>query len=431
MGLITINETRDKYLDILFENVLTVYEDVQGSKIFVSYDGKDFHIRTKSVNNDPMNVVELSLQKYYNKAINYLYSLDERVKSLLPKSWFFCFEYFPDEEPAHIKYDREPKNNLILTGIVKGKKKKEFKYNLEELIEFSNLLEVDVLPVIFHGKLNEAQKNAIFYFLNTSQEDLEYIFAEQNFAKYFYMVLDPTHKHSFLMNDDNFQENIHRLIIRIGNDDYKFEILNPMYERNSELVKTNFSDIYSLIILNFLNFIQTIDINGLKLSGKTRGMLYIDLICRLYNMYMNENKEDLKDFDIDIPIFFNKEKFRVNVDIIQNSLTREYINEDAVFEYIFKCVLGSFNKKKNKRIGIFTDKAIELFNNQVDIIDKKIDHELGRSHEDDLRKSSLMDFDKYLDKKYDKDGEGKSYPDLYTEFIPDEEPKDKKKVLKK
>lgn len=428
MNLITINESNDTYIELLFNNILTIYEDVQGSKIFVNYDGKDFHIRTKSVNNDPMNIVDLSLQKYYNKAINHLYSLDQRILSLIPKNWFFCFEYFPDIQPAHIEYNRTPKNNLILTGIIKGKKKKKFDYNLEELIEFSDLLDVDVLPVIFHGKLNESQKKMIRYFLKTSYDDLEYIFDEENFSEFFYKLLDPTHTHSFLMEEGNFQNNIQRLIIRIGNDNYKFEILNPTYEKNSELVKTIFSDVYSVIILNFLSFCSSIDIEKLNLSGITRAAIYRDLICRLYNMYMNENSEELENFDIDIPTFFSKEKFRVNVDIIQNTLTKEYINTNRVFEYIFKCVLGSFNKKKKKKVGVFNESNLELFNQFVEKIDEKLDFEIGRKKDSDIQKGRLMPFDKYLEIEIDKDAEGKTYPDLYTEFIPDTVSKKKNKT---
>ena len=428
MNLITINESNDTYTELLFNNILTIYEDVQGSKIFVNYDGKDFHIRTKSVNNDPMNIIDLSLQKYYNKAINYLYSLDQRVLSLIPKNWFFCFEYFPDIQPAHIEYNRTPKNNLILTGILKGKKKKKFDYNLEELIEFSNLLDVDVLPVIFHGKLNENQKKMIRYFLKTSYDDLEYIFDEENFAEFFYKLLDPTHTHSFLMEEGNFQNNIQRLIIRIGNDNYKFEILNPTYEKNSELVKTNFSDVYSVIILNFLSFCSSIDIEKLNLSGNTRAAIYRDLICRLYNMYMNENREELENFDIDIPTFFSKEKFRVNVDIIQNPLTKEYINTNRVFEYIFKCVLGSFSKKKKKKVGLFNESNLQLFNQFVEKIDEKLDFEIGRKKDSNIQKGRLIPFDKYLEIEIDKDAEGKTYPDLYTEFIPDTVSKKKSKT---
>jgi hypothetical protein len=427
MGLKTLNNTGDTFIDEIFDDVITIYEDVQGSKLLVRYDGDNFEFRAKSINNDPISLVDLSLQKYYNKAINFFYGLDDRVKKLLPKKWHFCFEYFPDEQPAHIEYKKSPKNNLILTGIVKGKK---FKYSIEELLEFSNLFDVDPLPIIFHGKLNQKQKEGIKYFLHTSKEDLEYIFGDQNFAFFFYKLLDPTHKHSFLMDENEYQPNLQRLIIRTNSNDYRYEVLNPLYKKSSETIDTDFTDIYSLILLNFLSYIQNINLDDIKLSGVSYDEVYLNLISRLYNMYMNDMSEELDEFQFDIPKFFNKEKFKINIDFITNQLTQKYISENQRFEYIFKCILGSFRDKKKKAIGIFTKNSLLLFNNFIENINKRINLHLNKVKEDELRNSQLMNFGDYYNFKYDTDGEGKVYPDVYTEFETPSEDKKKKKSKK-
>jgi spore coat polysaccharide biosynthesis predicted glycosyltransferase SpsG len=49
------------------------------------------------------------------------------------------------------------------------------------------------------------------------------------------------------------------------------------------------------------------------------------------------------------------------MELIPNKLTKQIISENKKFEYIFKVILGSFNKKKKKPIGIFTDKTIQIF----------------------------------------------------------------------
>ena len=422
--LITLNNTGDKFLEDIFDDLLTVYEDIQGSKILVRWDGTNFEFRTKSVNNDPMSLVDLSLQKYYNKAINFFYELDKHVLSLLPKNWHFVFEYFPDNQPAHIEYTKQPKNSLILTGIVKGKK---FKYSIEEILEFSNLFDCDPLPIIFHGKLNQSQKEGIKYFLHTSADDLEYIFGDKNFAFFFYKLLDPTHKHSFLMEDGDYQPNIQRLIIRTNENDYKYEVLNPLYQKSSSTVQTDFTEIYTLILLNFLSYTQNIDVDDIKLSGSKKDSIYINLISKLYNMYMNDTSEELEGFEFEIPKFFNKDKFKINVDFIKNQLTKKYIEQNDRFEYIFKCVLGSFRHKKPKAIGVFTDNSLVLFNNFIDKIDEVIDTYLNKIKEDQLRNSQLMDYGDYHKFKYDVDGAGEVYPDVYTEFVPDDNDKKKGK----
>ena len=43
-------------------------------------------------------------------------------------------------------------------------------------------------------------------------------------------------------------------------------------------------------------------------------------------------------------------------------MTKDYLEQDPKLEYIFKIILGSFNKKRKKAIGIFTDNTVKLFN---------------------------------------------------------------------
>ncbi len=194
-NLKTLNDLENtELLNSMFSNDITVFEDIQGSKIWVNWNGKDFTIKAKSINSDSINLIDLAMQNYYNPAIKYLDSLDNRVKSLLNKKWWFCFEYFPDNQPANIEYDKLPKNGLVLTSIYKSGK---YEFNIEEIDEYSRLMNVDMIPVIFQGKLTERMIEAIKYFLNTSEEDLEYVFGDKSFAFFFYKILNPLSENSF------------------------------------------------------------------------------------------------------------------------------------------------------------------------------------------------------------------------------------------
>jgi hypothetical protein len=411
--LITLNGmNNEEILSDLFNDEIFVYEDVQGSKIWVNWNGKEFEIRPKSISNEPINLIDLAMQNYYNPALNYLNSLDERVKSLLNRKWWFCFEYFPDNQPANIEYNRVPKNQLVLSSINKSGK---YEFLIDELDEYSRLLEVDVIPVIYQGKLTEGMKEAIKYFIHTSEEDLDYIFGEKSFAYFFYKVLNPKIDNSFLMDDD-FQKNIEKLIIRSKTKDISFEILNPLYKRISEENNTEFVEIYTLILVNFLNFCQSVNLEDIKLKGDKKDDIYIYLISKLFNVYVSEIKQDLLDFDFVVPEFFDKDKFKINVELIKNKLTKDYIQEDEKLEYIFKVVLGSFNKRRKKPIGIFTENTVKLFNKFVDDIDTYISKYLNKLHEIELGRAGLLDFGDFFDIQYDQDGEGQVYPDVYSEF---------------
>jgi hypothetical protein len=410
--LIRLNSISDEQLSEIFSKEICVFEDVQGSKIYVNWNGKEFTIKPKSLSSDPINMIDLAMQKYYNHAVNYFNSLDSRVKGLLNKSWWFIFEYFPDNSPANIEYNRVPKNNLVLTSIAKGNK---FTYTVDEIEEYSRLFDVDSLPIVFKGKLSESAIEAIKYFLNTSEDDLEYVFGDKSFSFFFYKVLNPQIKNSFLMNDD-FQRNIEKLILRTEDNESSFELLNPLYSRLSDSNSTEFVEVYSLILVNFLNFCQSVHFDSIKLKGRKREEAYIYLICKLYNLYISEVKEDLLIFDFVVPDFFDKDKFRINTELITNKLTKQYIEEDSKLEYIFKIVLSSFNKKRKKPIGIFTDKTLETFNTFVGFIDKLIDTYLNKKSESDFVNKGLIDFSAFFDLKIDKDAEGDVYPDIYDEM---------------
>jgi len=419
-----LNDVQDeKYLEELLNNEIVIIEDIQGSKIFVNWDGENFIIKSKSINSDPINLVDLAMQNYYNFAIDFFEGFGDRIKGLMNKKWWFGFEYFPDTQPANIIYNRIPKNHLVLSSICKGNK---FSYTVEELDEYSRLFDTDVVPVIFKGILDEQAQEAIKYFLNTSEEDLEYVFGENSFAFFFYKLLNPNMEGSFLMGD-SYQENLEKLIIRTPSSDISFQILNPLYKKMSETNSTEFVEVYTLILVNFLNFCQSVDLSKIKISGNRRDEIYLYLICKMFNIYLSEIKEDLLNFDFIVPEFFDKDKFRINSELIPNKLTRNYIKEDKKIEYCFKVILGSFNKKRKKPLGIFTESTIDIFNRFVDLIQKKIDDHLNKKSEVELTKSGLVDFGEFFDIKYDTDSEDKVYPDVYKEIEAGAENKEKKK----
>ena len=425
MGKIkTLNGVENEnILDDIFNNEIIVHEDIQASKIWVNWDGDKFSIKPKSINNDVLNLIDLSLQNYYNPAINYFNNFDKRVKGLMPKKWWFCFEFFPDQMPANIEYQRMPKNGLVLTTISKSGK---FEYSLDELDEYTRLFNVDKLPIIFQGRLSDDMKEAITYFINTSEEDLLYVFGESSFAYFFYKILNPNSTNSFLM-EDRFQENLEKIVIKLKDKDLSFQILNPLYQRVSEENSTEFTEIYTLILVNFLTFCQTINLEDVKIKGKRRDELYVYLICKLFNMYISEVKDDLINFDFTVPQFFDKEKFKINVELIPNKLTKELIEENSKLEYIFKVILGSFNKKKKKPIGIFTENTVIIFNKFVDDIQTYLDNTLNKVREVQFKQAGLLDFGQFFEIEYDTDASGDVYPQVWDEIESGSEDKKGKK----
>jgi len=410
--LVRLNKIEGKsFLNRLKIEPIIIYEDVQGSKIFVKWTASGVEIRPKHHDAEPLNPIDLAVQKYYGKAYEYLTNLKPSIISLLRRGWQFCFEYFPDTQPAHVKYDIEPQNNLVLTCILKGRR---YIQDFEELAEYARVIGVDCLPVLFRGVLNEVQFDLIERFLSTSQHDLEYVFdTDSNFSHFFYSVLCPGSKSSFLMSDGNFQENSERLIIRFeDSDEINLALLNPMYKRGVDVDMTEHVEVYSLFLISFMEYCQLVDINTIKAEGETRGDIYLDILCKIFNKFITINLEQILEFEFDIPKFFREDKFKIDKDRIKNNITIQHIEVDPKIEYVFKVIVGSFQRKKSKPIGIFNETSVEVFNQIVDKIQNRIDEITRDARPETVLDRGTLTFDEYISA----DAAGHIYPDVYDKF---------------
>lgn len=418
----------EEFVKLLQDQEIVVMEDLQGSKIYVSYD-MDWIIRPKSPNGYAINMIDLAIQKYYKYAYAYLISLPAEVTNLLHSNWQFCFEYFPDEQPANIAYDRKPKNGLILTCICKYGK--YFSYDMEELKVFADLFNVETLPQIYKGKLSEKQLNAINYYLHTGERDIEFFYKQNSFAKFFYNVLNPQIQNSYLK--DGWQDNMEKIIIRFLNNhcEITLEILNPMYHKMQLKTDGEFSDVYSMLLFNFIQWLQTIDLGAIDVQGTSRDIIYINLMSKLYNMYIEKYNVDIKQFEFSVPTFFDKDKFKINQDLIQNKTTHSWINQNAKFEYVFKILLSSFQRERKKPIGVINEIVLVYYNRLVRKIQIRVEELLNWNHRLDQFSYQQKDLTQFPNIKWEEDSKGYSYPEIGGLFGNEEDQDKKKKVIKK
>jgi hypothetical protein len=103
-------------------------------------------------------------------------------------------------------------------------------------------------------------------------------------------------------------------------------------------------------------------------------------------------------------------------------------------EYVFKIVLGTYNRRRKKPIGIMTDGSVALFNQMVERIDKHLEDLLNINRDYRFQKIDLLNFADYFDMQFDKDADGEIYPDTSVKFEKEPETemlKGKKKGVKK
>lgn len=405
--------TSTQFLKLLTEQPIIVYEDIQASKIWCSFNKltKTWEIKPKSPNGIAINMVDLAYQKYYKYVYAFLISLPSEATDLLRQGFQFGFEYFPDNQPANIAYDKMPKNGLILTCICKYGK--YFSYDYNEIKTYADLFGVDTLPVLYKGQLSEKQLKAITFYLHTAPNDLDFLYNEISFTKFFYNLLCPNEKASFLKQDD-FNSNTEKIIIRFLNSDCELtlEILNTMYKRIEHKSESEFSDVYSVILFKFVEWLITQDISDIETSGNSRDLIYINLISKLFNNWMDKYEKNIIDFKFTIPVFFNQDKFKINQDFIHNKTTLDFINKNAKLEYAFKIILSSFQRERKKTIGIINDQALIHLNALIKKIQIKVEEMLNWNHKLSQFSYKQKDMSQFPNIKYDQDGDGYVYPDL-------------------
>jgi len=417
----------EEFINLISNQEIIIYEEVQGSKLWCNFVNGNWILRPKNINQNPINLIDLAMQKYYKWAWAYLLSLPDEVTDLLRPNMYFCFEYFPDEQPAHIKYERMPKNHLILTCICKYGK--TYSYNIEELNIYADLLGVETLPIIYKGKLSDKQLKSINFFLNTSEKDLQLFFKESNFAEFFYKILNPFVKNSYLKTS-GFQNNLEKIIIRYvnSNEESTLEILNPVYQKMILKSDTEYSEVYSILLFNFMQWILTIDLDEISISGTTREIVYINLISELYNMYIQKYEKNIIDFIFVVPQFFNTNKFRINQALIKNDKTLELINKHPKLEYVLKILLASFQKQHKKQIGIINDIALDNLNTITRKIQVRVEEQFNYNNK--LSNYAYMqDLSKFPNIKWEEDSKGYVYPEIDSLFVSNNT--DKKKLDKK
>lgn len=418
----------ENFIKLLTKEPIIVMEDVQGSKIWASYSAGDWTLRPKSVHQNPINMIDLAMQKYYKLAYTYLYALATEVTDLIRPNYSFGFEFFPDEQPGNIKYDKVPKNNLILTCICKYGK--QYIYDTDELKVWADLLGVETLPLIYKGKLGDKQIQAINHYLHTSPGDIDLLWNGVKFSEFFYKTLNPATTNSYL--SQNFNDNLEKIIIRFVKSNYEvtLEILNPMYQKMVLKSDAEFSDVYSILLFNFVQFMMGIDLKNIDISGTSRDRVYINLISKLYNMYISKYEKSITDFKFAVPKFFSQDKFRINQDLISNKTTLDYINKSIKLEYIFKIILGSFQRERKKPIGIINEIALEHLNRIVKKINIKVEEQFNYNQKLNIFTYKVKDMSDYPNIKYQRDDKGYVYYDIGSLFDSEETEHDKKKGKK-
>ena len=404
------------FIDDLFSREVVVSEKLNGMSFSFEKSFFDHSIYFyKRDQNTPISKIDRLLMKYYETPIDYIEKLAPIVLDEIPHGWRFGMEFFINQSPVYVSYNKLPKNSLILTHIIVKNEYGDVEKTIvekEELDYWSDLLGIEPPPIIFQGKLTDEQKNKINDFVNSPYDSLKNEHGTYSFARYILGILNPKLDSSFL--NDTLDETIEGVVFRFGAIDgtgefFTAKILDPMFEditKQNNLNKNSYlpTDIYGITILEVMNFILDKGIDSFEFEGDDPYDRYISYICSVFNHFIEENGEKYLGLDFQEPEFLKKPGFESNLGFIKNEKTKELIEGEQSYESLFKLILSGFRKIKKRSGGFFTKGAIEQFNLLVREISELLNEII-------IVESNIPSFDQFRKKKIPIKGKYKIIPE--------------------
>lgn len=366
-----------QFINDLFKDYLVVTEKLSGSSFSFKKNGEGISFY-KGKNHRPINLIDRTMMVYYEKPIRYIKTIVSKNLSSIPDNWMFCFQYFPNNSPGIITYDKLPKNNLVLSHISVTSPSGKVLKVIEDprvLNDWANALGVTALLPIFKGYLTEDQKKKISEFLDTPKEDQLEIFSTSSFAEYLISILNPSIQSTTLQAD--LKKPIESVIFKFYKSGTKQVVaaklidpytVNLMKEREPVELRKLPADINEIILLDLLAFIEERGIKKHEILGDTEDMRYIELVSNIFNDYVIKRGKDITKVDIEKAEFAKGDEFDLNVELIPSQRTKDILNENPRLKDLFKIMLGSLRKKRNvENAGnIMTPSVIGDFNKMVD-----------------------------------------------------------------
>jgi cytidyltransferase-like protein len=373
------NDTnRESFIDML-KNRVIVTEKISSPMFLVrrNTDGFEFF---KSSNSNKLTLVDRTIISLYEVAINYIQSLPGDIKKEMPTDWRFCFEYLPEVDASKIKYQNTPTNNLILNNIQQigenGKVKKTIN-DPEILNKWSNKLQVQSSTVIFDGYLSQQQRNELISILTMNNKEFsdkfDYLIEtddKTSFTSSIFKLFNPSISASALNPD--LESEIDGLILNFIDgrtmSSFKIEDFNRTYaiEDNKESSHT-----YQIAVTDFLEFLTQYDLDTIQLEEENADYRYITLMSVIFNDYIGKNAAKYIGVNFESAEFASANSFKLNTKYIKNEKTLKYASNEILAE-LFKMILSSFRKKRNKTSDLIDNDTMNGMNNIIDKISEKV-----------------------------------------------------------
>lgn len=346
----------ESYIKKILNQHILIQEKIDGTRLEIVKQPNGYFKFYKR--NIPISLIDRTIIKYYETGIEYLESIDRKN---IPNNWRFCFEYMIKPKTVDIKYDHIPKNNLILTDIYD--QDGVCIQNLDELNQWSDYLNVNKPAIIFSGNLDTDYKNRLIDYINNKPN-----FTNKEFLNLFNI------NHGLLHNDS--EGLVEGFLIRSGVSSINVEynkLLNPnmkplIDKKIKERKKRKTSDMVSIAILDFSEFVNSIDLSKYSLTYTSFHKNYISLICQIFKEYIKYNSFKYQNTDFGTASFARRPEYDINYKFINDHEIKTLLEFDVTYKDLFKIVLGTFKKKNRKFNNIYNEHSIISIDKSIEKI---------------------------------------------------------------
>lgn len=354
-----------KFIEDLFSSSAYITEKIDGSRFAFEKTNNELEY-FKRDGKTPINMVDRTVMKYYESAIAHIESLS---LSSIPSGIRFGFEYFANNNPGSIVYDKIPQNGLILTDISKGS---TLDTNIDTLSKYAKQLKVSPPPVIHNGSLNKTQKEQLTDFLTTEWDDLIKKFKTESFTTYIISILNPKLKNTAL--NIGTAKPIEGIVFSFDKGDtfVNTKVVDPLYTekaremaRNRHTPEKKESNLQIKEVLrDILKFSKSIPTTDIKFKSKSKEVRYIEVLSYIFKQYYLENKSKFSKIPTD-----TKSDDIVELDINYNFIfdveLKKILKSNKKVKILFKSFLAAFGKTRKRGTVVIDKNMLSSINSLI------------------------------------------------------------------
>lgn len=135
------------YIKDIFKGEVEITEKIDGSQFVFGNVNSNLYMRSKG-----KVIYKETVDKMFRSGVDYILSLES-----LPMNAVFYCEYLAKPKHNVLKYEKTPKNNLILFGVYKVEEDK-FVNNYDELKRWGDMIDIETVPLLYRGKVDSLEE---------------------------------------------------------------------------------------------------------------------------------------------------------------------------------------------------------------------------------------------------------------------------------